>query len=106
MRRLKLKVDENGLFLRPLYGYNSVSICTLKPKEEQASITSASTQRMYERIYCALSTLHLQGKAGEEPLSQAAYVPFYLNQVKDQQEKQVTHTYHLIEAKIFMEATK
>ena len=29
-----------------------------------------------------------------------------LNKVKDKQKMQVTHTYNLIEAKIFMEATK
>ena len=43
---------------------------------------------------------------GEEHLSRAFSVPFYLHKVKDKQEKQVTHTYHLIEAKMFMEATK
>ena len=42
----------------------------------------------------------------EEPLSRAAYVPFYSSKVKDKQEKQVTHTYPLIKAKIFMKATK
>ena len=34
------------------------------------------------------------------------YVTFYSNKDKDKQEKQVTHTYNLIEAKIFKEATK
>ena len=34
------------------------------------------------------------------------YVPFYSNKVKDKEEKQVTHTYPLIKAKGFMEATK
>ena len=43
---------------------------------------------------------------GEEPLSRAVYVPFYSNKVKDKQEKQVNHTYDLIEAKIFRAATK
>ena len=57
---------------------------------------------MQESIYCAL---HVQGKAGEEPLSQAACVRFYLNKVNDKQKKQLTHTYKLIEAKISMEAT-
>ena len=51
-------------------------------------------------------TLHLRGKADEEPLSRAVYLSFYLSKIKDKQEKQVTHTYELIEAKIFMEATK
>ena len=51
-------------------------------------------------------TLHFQDKAGEEPLSSAVYNPFYSGKVKDKQEKQVTNTYKLIEAKIFMEATK
>ena len=34
------------------------------------------------------------------------YVTFYLNKGKDKQKKQVTHTYSLIKAKVFMEATK
>ena len=50
--------------------------------------------------------MHLQGKAGKEPLSRAAYVPFYLNKVKEKQGKQVTHTYNLIEAKNSMKARK
>ena len=50
--------------------------------------------------------LHLKGKAAEEPLSKAVYVRFYANKVKDKQEKQVTHTYPLIDTKRFMEATK
>ena len=66
----------------------------------------AFPQRMQKRIYCALSTFHLQGKAGEEPFSRTAYVPFYSNKVKDNEEKQVTHTYALREVKIFMEAAK
>ena len=53
-----------------------------------------------------VQTLLLQGKAGEEPLYSAVYVPFYSNKVKDKHEKQVNHTYTLIEAKIFMTATK
>ena len=61
---------------------------------------------MDERIYCALWTLHLKGKAAEEFLSRAVYVRSYANKVKDEQEKQVTHTYPLIQAKRFMEATK
>ena len=52
-----------------------------------------------------LNTL-LQGKAGESALSRAVYVSFYLNKIKDKQENKVAHTYKLIEAKIFMEATK
>ena len=76
--RLKLKVDKVGLLLRHLYRYKSV--CFLKPNtplklpgwwswkivfawkthtiwhkpRKEASIRSASTQRMWERIYCAL----------------------------------------------------
>ena len=50
--------------------------------------------------------LHLRGKAAEEPLSSAVSVRFYSNKVKDKQEKQLTYTYPLIEAKRFMEATK
>ena len=34
------------------------------------------------------------------------YITFYSNKVKYKQKKQVTHTYSLIEAKVFMEATK
>ena len=49
---------------------------------------------------------HLQGKAGEEPLSWAVDVNFYSNEVKDKQEMQATHTYDLIEAKIFIKAKK
>ena len=57
---------------------------------------------MDERIYL----LRLKGKPAEEPLSRAVYVHFYSNKIKDRKEKQVTHTYNLIEGKIFMEATK
>ena len=53
-----------------------------------------------------MCNLHFKGQAAEEPLPRAVYVPFYSNKVKDKQEKQVTHTYKLIEAKGFMEATK
>ena len=45
---------------------------------------SASSQRIEEKIYCAV----------------------YLNKIEDKQENQVAHTYKLIEAKIYMEATK
>ena len=41
-----------------------------------------------------------------EPLSKAVHVRFYSNKVKDKQEKQVTHTYPLINAKSFMKGTK
>ena len=61
---------------------------------------------MDERIYGGIKTLHFKGKAGEKTLSGAVYVCFYSNKVKGKQEKQVTHTYSLIEAKIFMETTK
>ena len=61
---------------------------------------------MDERINCAILTLHLKGKAPEDPLSRAVYVHIYSNKAKDRQEKQVTHTYNLIEAKSFMEARK
>ena len=61
---------------------------------------------MDERIYCGIQTLHFKGKAGEKTLSAAVYVCFYSNKVKGKQEKKVTHTYNLIEAKIFMKATK
>ena len=61
---------------------------------------------MDERIYCGIDTLHFRGKGGEKTLSGAVYVCFYSNKVEGKQEKQVTHTYPLIEAKIFMETTK
>ena len=61
---------------------------------------------MDDRIYCGMETLHFKGKAGEKTLTGAVYVCFYSNKVKGKQEKQVTHTYPLIEAKIFMETTK
>ena len=48
----------------------------------------------------------LQGKADEEPLPRPVYVPFYLNKVKDKHERQIMHTYALIETNIFKEATK
>ena len=55
---------------------------------------------------CAIETLHFKGKAAEESLSRAVHVPFYSNKVKDKEENHVTHTYPLIKAKRFMEATK
>ena len=61
---------------------------------------------MDERIYSGLEARHFKGKAGEKSLSGAVYVCFYSNKIKGKQEKQVTHTYPLIEAKIFMETTK
>ena len=61
---------------------------------------------MDEKIYCGIETLHFKGKAGEKTLSGAVYVCFYSNKVKVKQEKQVTHTYSLIEAKFSMETTK
>ena len=67
---------------------------------------SVSTKSMDERIYCGIQALHFKGKAGEITLSGAVYVCFYSNKVKGKQEKQVTHTYPLIKAKSFMEATK
>ena len=48
----------------------------------------------------------LKGKAAEEPLSKAVYVRFYANEVKDKQERQLTHTYNLIGTKSFIDATK
>ena len=61
---------------------------------------------MDKRINCAIQTLHFKGKAAEESLSGAVYVRFYSKKVKDKEENQVTHTYPLIKAKRFMEATK
>ena len=61
---------------------------------------------MDEKISCGIEILHFKSKAGEKTLSGAVYVCFYSNKVKGKQEKQVTHTYPLIEAKIFMETTK
>ena len=45
-------------------------------------------------------------KLVRSPYLRLPMFPFILNKVKDKQEKQVTRTYHLIEAKIFMVATK
>ena len=45
-------------------------------------------------------------KAAKECVSRAVYFRFYTKKVKDKQKKQVTHTYNLILAKRFMEATK
>ena len=53
-----------------------------------------------------METLHFKGKAGEKTLTGAVYVCFYSNKVKGKQERQVTHTYNLIQAKMFMETTK
>ena len=61
---------------------------------------------MNERIYLGIKTLHFKVKAGEKTLSGAVYVCFYSNKVKGKHEKQVTHTYALIKAKIFIETTK
>ena len=61
---------------------------------------------MDERIYCGIETLPFKGKAGENTLSGAVYVCFYSNKVKGKEEKQVTHTYPLMEGMIFMETTK
>ena len=54
---------------------------------EEALIRCASSHRIEERIYWALSTLHLQGKAGESALSRAVYVRFYSNKIKDKTRK-------------------
>ena len=48
----------------------------------------------------------LQGKTAEQPLYRAVYASFYSSKVNDKKEKQVMHTYPLIEAKMFMTATK
>ena len=61
---------------------------------------------MNERIYLGIKTLHFKVKASEKILSGAVYVCIYSNKVKGKHEKQVTHTYALIKAKIFMETTK
>ena len=60
---------------------------------------------MDERINSAILTLYLIGKAAEKLLAMAVYVRFYLNKVKDKQEKLVLHTYPLIKGKSFMEVT-
>ena len=61
---------------------------------------------MDKRIKRAPLPLHLKSKAAEEPFTGAVFVRYYSNKVKDKHEKQFTHTYDLIEAKDFMEATK
>ena len=117
--------------LRHLYGCNLV--CLLKPVNplrlpgrlnlvtisscfgNTHHLTQTEGRSLHEKRFQStnrredlLRTLNisLQGKAGESALSRAVYVSFYLNKIKDKQENQVAHSYALIEAKIFMEATK
>ena len=114
-----------------MYGYNS--ICLLKPINplrlpgrlrlvtisscfgNTHHLTQTEGNSLHEKRFQPtngredlLRTLNtsLQGKAGESALSRAVYDSFYLNKIKDKQENQAAHTYKLIEAKIFMEATK
>ena len=130
-KRLKLKGYKVGPFLRHFYGYHSVSL--LKPVNplrlpgrlnlvrinscfgNTHHLTQTEGRSLHEKYFQstnrredllrALNT-SLQGKAGESALSRAVYVSFYLNKIKNKQQNQVAHTYKLIEAKIFMEATK
>ena len=126
-----MKVDEVGLLLRHLYGYNLA--CLLKPinplrlpgrlnlvtisscfgnthhltQTEGRSVDEKrfhSTNRR-EDLLCTLN-ISLQGNAGKRALSRAVYVSFYLIKIKDIQKNQVGYTYDLIEPKFFMEATK
>ena len=58
-RRVKLKVDEVGLLLRRLYGYNSV--CFLKP----ATLLRLPRRLNIVRISCCFeNTHHLTGTKG------------------------------------------
>ena len=53
-----------------------------------------------------METLIFKGEVGEKTLTGAVFVCFYPGNVKGKQEKQVTHTYNLIQVKIFMQTTK
>ena len=68
--------------------------------------TLSNARRFYSSMGNPLDIKGLKGEAVEEPLSRAVYVRFYSSKVSDKQEKQVTHTYKLIEAKRFMETTE
>ena len=109
-KRLKLQVYKVGPIFRHLYGCNSV--CLLKPVNP---LMLPGRLNLVTISSCFGNTHHLtqtEGRSlheklsGESALSRAVYVSFYLNKIKDKQENQVAHTYKLIEAKIFMEATK
>ena len=112
-----MKVDEVGLLLRHLYGYNLV--CLLKPINplrlpgrlnlvmisscfaNTHHLTQTEGRTLHEKRFQStnkredlLRTLNTspQGKAGESGLSRAVYVSFYLSKIKDKQENQVAHT--------------
>ena len=124
-KRLKVKVDayKLGLLLQHLYGYNSV--CFLKPVtslrlpgrlnlvtissyfENTRHFTQTKGRSLEEteapplkvrRSGLIAQSEHFskKGKAAEEPLSRAVYVPVYSNNVKEKQENQVMHTNALI----------
>ena len=104
-RRLKLRVYKVGPFLRHLYGYNSV--CLLQPVNplrlpERFNLVTISS--------CFGNTHHLteafMRSASSQRIEERICYALYLSKIKDKQENQVAHTYKLIEAKIFMEATK
>ena len=69
--------------------------------------TEAFALKVWMRGYIVESK-HFTSKVKlvKKTLSRAVYICFYSNNDKGKQEKQVTHTYPLIEAKIFMETTK
>ena len=114
-KRLKVKVDEVGLLLQHLHGYNSVFFLnSVNPLRlpgrlnlvrinscfgNTHHLTQTEGRRLHEKRFQSrnrredlLRTLNtsLQGKAGESALSRAVFVSFYLNKVKDQQENQVS----------------
>ena len=76
-----------------------------QPERRNVQWKRFHSSNVKEYLLRTLNTL-LQGKVGEEALSRALYDSFYSSKVKDKLEKQATDTYSLVDAKIFMEATK
>ena len=132
-RRSKPKNDEVGILLQHLYGYNSV--CFLKPATlstlqgrlnlvridccfkntrhfkqiKQISLNQSQALLLKERrrgFIAHSKHFAYKVKLMRSPYLGLFYVTFYSNKVKAEQKKQVTHTYTLIEAKVFMQATK
>ena len=132
-RRLKLKVDDVGVLIRHSYWGNSV--CFLKPatpsklqarlnlvrinccfkntrhltqtKGKSLDLSEALLLKECIRGFIAHSKhLTYKLKLMRSPYLGLFNVTFYSNKVTNKQKRKVTHTYSLIEAKFFMEATK
>ena len=131
-KRLKPKDDEVGLLLQHLRGYNSA--CFLKPTtplslqgrlnlvrinccfKNTRHLTQTKGNNLDEKALlfkeCKRGFIahskHLTYKVKHirSPYVGLFYVTFYSNKVKAKRKRQVAHTYTLIEAKVFMEATK